>query len=59
MMPKNNLLKSQYTRLYVFADADHPFEANIMKDYEAMSKVNLIDSSTSSTTNLQHAAKKP
>ncbi|KAJ3328412.1 54S ribosomal protein L23, mitochondrial [Blyttiomyces sp. JEL0837] len=33
MMPKNNLRREQFKRLLVFADEDHPYAANIMKDY--------------------------
>jgi ribosomal protein L13 len=34
MMPKNNIRRTQYQRLFVFADSDHPYEANILKSYE-------------------------
>ncbi|KAJ3031852.1 UNVERIFIED_CONTAM: 54S ribosomal protein L23, mitochondrial [Siphonaria sp. JEL0065] len=34
MLPKNNLRRVQFNRLHVFADDDHPFTQNIMKDYE-------------------------
>ncbi|KAJ3190874.1 54S ribosomal protein L23, mitochondrial [Entophlyctis luteolus] len=34
MMPKNNLRKVQISRLRVFADDDHPYAQNIMRDYE-------------------------
>ncbi|KAI9330274.1 ribosomal protein L13 domain-containing protein [Zopfochytrium polystomum] len=33
-MPKNILRKIQYERLFVFAGSEHPFEANIMSNYE-------------------------
>ncbi|KAI8853332.1 ribosomal protein L13 domain-containing protein [Chytridium lagenaria] len=32
MMPKNNLRRQQFKRLFIFADSDHPYAANIMKD---------------------------
>ncbi|TPX72231.1 hypothetical protein SpCBS45565_g00507 [Spizellomyces sp. 'palustris'] len=34
MLPKNNLRKVQMGRLFIFADADHPYEKNIFRDYE-------------------------
>ncbi|KAJ3068825.1 54S ribosomal protein L23, mitochondrial [Podochytrium sp. JEL0797] len=39
MLPKNNLRKTFFNRLYVFSDADHPFAQNIMRDYEADAKI--------------------
>ncbi|KAI8588812.1 ribosomal protein L13 domain-containing protein [Geranomyces variabilis] len=34
MLPKNNLRKAQMSRLLIFADSDHPYEANILRSYE-------------------------
>ncbi|KAJ3084474.1 ribosomal protein L13 [Rhizoclosmatium globosum] len=34
MLPKNNLRRVHFDRLRVFADADHPYSQNIMRDYE-------------------------
>ncbi|KAI9206213.1 ribosomal protein L13 domain-containing protein [Polychytrium aggregatum] len=34
MLPKNRLRPHQFKRLFVFADDDHPYDANIFRDYE-------------------------
>ncbi|KAI8608104.1 ribosomal protein L13 domain-containing protein [Chytriomyces sp. MP71] len=34
MLPKNNLRQTHFHRLHVFADDDHPYAQNIMRDYE-------------------------
>ncbi|KAJ3107233.1 54S ribosomal protein L23, mitochondrial [Phlyctochytrium planicorne] len=34
MMPKNNLRRQQFKRLFVFADDDHPYEPNILKEHD-------------------------
>ncbi|KAI8905278.1 ribosomal protein L13 domain-containing protein, partial [Powellomyces hirtus] len=32
-LPKNNLRKQHMRRLFIFADADHPYEQNIVRSY--------------------------
>lgn len=33
MLPKNKIRRRRLERLHIFPDADHPFGANILKDY--------------------------
>ncbi|KAJ3187835.1 54S ribosomal protein L23, mitochondrial [Gaertneriomyces sp. JEL0708] len=60
MLPKNNLRKEQMKRLYIFADADHPYAANIMKDYEngTAGEVEQIDNAIEQTSAV-HGAETP
>lgn len=37
MLPKNNMRKVYMSRLKLFADSEHPYGANILKDYEGES----------------------
>ncbi|KAJ3240029.1 54S ribosomal protein L23, mitochondrial [Chytriomyces hyalinus] len=34
MLPKNNLRNTHFARLRIFADDDHPYAQNIMRDHE-------------------------
>lgn len=33
MLPKNRLRAKRLERLFVFPDAEHPYESNLMKDH--------------------------
>lgn len=41
MLPKNRLRKRRLARLHVFPDGEHPFGANILRDYTAAEGVTL------------------
>ncbi|KAJ1554045.1 hypothetical protein HK096_005245, partial [Nowakowskiella sp. JEL0078] len=43
MLPKNNLRKVQMNRLLLFPDAEHPYEQNIMKNYETVWEAGLVE----------------
>lgn len=35
MLPKNRLRAKRLERLFIFPDAEHPYEANLLKDHAA------------------------
>lgn len=35
MLPKNRLRAKRLERLFIFPDAEHPYEQNLMKDHVA------------------------
>ena len=43
MLPRNRLRSRQMRRLFVFPDSHHPYEENILKDYENYDGYSLSD----------------